>query len=241
VKYDFETGDGTTDDSAILFVTLPRLDWFKQNLVKALQEMGNPLSWVKYGTVEPDWAQNEANKMLGSIQFMNGNPFPIGKIDIMATEEIPEGWLLCDGTTYARVDYPELYEAIAGSCHVDADNFFVPDLRLPRLPGYTDVSSVGQQNSDDWSVFIFENNMPTHSHEITIIDPSHTHADFGDVITTVGLIGEIPAPVTVQTPSEIVPAVTGITAVAGNTGGSEALELPDIPITGVRYMIWAGR
>jgi len=207
----------------------------------SLRWLQSKWAWVGKGEALDDISDSEWDEIEAAVAKLTREIWSnmIGHIQMVATEEVPDNMLLCDGTTYAREDYPELYEAIAGSCHIDADNFFVPDLRLPRLPGYTDVSSVGQQNSDDWSVFIFENNMPTHSHEITIIDPSHTHADLGDVITAAGLIGEIPAPVTYQSPAEIVPALTGITATAGNTGGSEALELPDIPITGIRYAIVA--
>lgn len=53
----------------------------------------------------------------------------IGQVRYGAWEELPENMLLCDGSTYDRVDYPLLYDAIGTVYHVDTDTFNVPDLR----------------------------------------------------------------------------------------------------------------
>ena len=46
---------------------------------------------------------------------------------------IPDNCLLLDGSTHAREDYPDLYDLLDDVYIVDADNFFVPDLRS-RVP-----------------------------------------------------------------------------------------------------------
>lgn len=239
MKYDYETGDGTTEDSAVFYCVLPRVDWFKQSLMKAIASMGDTGSWVKYGTAEPEWAQNEANKMLGSARIVNGDPIPIGRVTMLATEELPEGWLDCDGSTYNRVDYPELYEVIAETLKLDADTFFVPDL-FTRMPIGVPAAAVGEEAGGE-QINLVVDYLPPHTHGITIYDPGHVHQDLGDVTTSAGLVGEIPAPVSYQTGGYTLPAVTNITAVASDTGGGEPISVPLPPVTGVRFAIFAGR
>lgn len=53
----------------------------------------------------------------------------IGTIIATVLGVLPSNWLACDGATYHRVDYPELYAGLASAFIVDADHFTVPDLR----------------------------------------------------------------------------------------------------------------
>jgi microcystin-dependent protein len=51
---------------------------------------------------------------------------------------VPAGWLICDGTTYARAQFPALYNAIGiawGAGGFNVENFQVPDLRGEFLRG----------------------------------------------------------------------------------------------------------
>ena len=51
---------------------------------------------------------------------------------------IPAGWLLCDGATYSRAQYPALFSAIGiawGAADFTGQNFQVPDLRGEFLRG----------------------------------------------------------------------------------------------------------
>jgi microcystin-dependent protein len=53
----------------------------------------------------------------------------IGAVFSMAADVLPANMLWCDGTTYNRVDYPDLYGRLAAAFIIDADTFSVPDLR----------------------------------------------------------------------------------------------------------------
>jgi len=56
----------------------------------------------------------------------------IGQV-MWLTVDMPAWALLCDGTQYSRVDYPDLYAALQSAYVIDADNFVVPDL-IDRFP-----------------------------------------------------------------------------------------------------------
>jgi len=56
-------------------------------------------------------------------------------------ENVPDGWLLCDGQAYANSTYPDLNAAIGTSWGGSSDIFNVPDLRGYFLRGVDDRDS----------------------------------------------------------------------------------------------------
>ncbi|GAA5103695.1 phage tail protein [Bartonella jaculi] len=65
--------------------------------------------------------------------------FPSGFIATFAMQEIPSGWLLCDGAVYMRKDYPQLFKAIGDKWGKDSNiTFRVPDFRGIFLRGFDD-------------------------------------------------------------------------------------------------------
>lgn len=77
----------------------------------------------------------------------NATLFPAGMVSPFAgpTENIPSGWLLCDGSEISRTEYSNLYEAI-GVCWGVGDGattFNLPDLRGMFLRGVS-----GDSNND---------------------------------------------------------------------------------------------
>lgn len=75
---------------------------------------------------------------------------PPGLISPYGGSVAPSGWLLCDGASYLRTDYPDLFAAI-GTTYGAADgtHFNVPDLRGRAIVGHAaagghaDVSTIG--------------------------------------------------------------------------------------------------
>lgn len=121
----------------------------------------------------------------------------IGEIRAFASAIIPQGSLLCDGGTYDRVDYPELYAVLAPAYIVDVDTFIVPDLRDKFVLGAATSPDIGSLGGEATHT-LTEGEIPSHSHTIPL------------TATTLALE---PGEVTVTTPIPI------LTANTGNTGG----------------------
>ncbi|GAA4659978.1 hypothetical protein GCM10023262_04640 [Bartonella pachyuromydis] len=54
-------------------------------------------------------------------------------------QEVPKGWLLCDGAIYKRKDYSQLFKTIGDKWRKDSDTIFkVLDFRGMFLRGFDD-------------------------------------------------------------------------------------------------------
>ncbi|WP_207428889.1 phage tail protein [Pedobacter sp. SYSU D00535] len=88
-------------------------------------------------------------------------------------EQIPHGWLICNGQTLNITDYPELFQSIGTTFGGDGQmTFSLPDLR-DRVPAgsgtMTPVGSGGGQNN----VTLLESQIPSHSHNLMVsFDPA---------------------------------------------------------------------
>lgn len=124
-----------------------------------------------------------------------------------------EGALECDGATYNRVDYPELYAAFVDTVYiVDEDTFVVPDLIEAFPLGSTIVGTTGGETD----------------HTLTPEEmPSHGHSVDGTVTAALIPVG-LEAAVTLGVPS------IGFTDNAG--GGVSHNNMP--PFHSVRFFIW---
>ncbi|WP_244427012.1 tail fiber protein, partial [Bartonella rattaustraliani] len=94
---------------------------------------------------------------------------PIGFIGIFAMESLPEGWLLCDGGSYSRETYRNLFATI-GTTWGDGDGattFHVPDLRGMFLRGFDYFGSV---DADRSFATMQEYSMRWHDHVIELRD-----------------------------------------------------------------------
>jgi microcystin-dependent protein len=66
--------------------------------------------------------------------------FPKGMITPFAGSAAPTGWLICDGSTFSAITYPQL-AAVLGNTYGTAsgDNYFLPDLRGRTIAGRDSV------------------------------------------------------------------------------------------------------
>jgi microcystin-dependent protein len=147
-----------------------------------------------------------------------------------ASSPLPSQWLVCDGSSVLRADYPDLFTVIGTAYGAsDVSHFNLPDLRgnvlIGQGAGYTLANLVGEA-----------------THTLTVSEtPSHSHTDVGHVHTEISAIASVGAAITgVPVPSAI-PSV-GVTG-SGNasltsTGGDGAHNnvQPSMPIT---YLIVA--
>jgi microcystin-dependent protein len=170
----------------------------------ALYEMTLPWRWEEHGTMTIEEAVELSKTML--VDYMESNCM-IGSIHPYATS-LPAGVLACDGTQYARADYPILYARLSAVYIVDADNFVVPDLRGRAIIGAGAGSgltarAVGDRGGGETHQ-LTTSEMPTHSHS------THQHGVDLDVEGPVG----VPQPVTGY----------AFASTTGNAGSGQAHE-----------------
>lgn len=107
-----------------------------------------------------------------------------GEISYYAGATAPDGWLICDGSTYNVADYPAL--AVALGYDPTDTTFNVPDFRQCVLKG---------ANTADGSGVITKASMPAHIHNVsvqhqhTVSLSNHTHPIPPSTTTTGGWSG----------------------------------------------------
>lgn len=112
---------------------------------------------------------------------------PFGTIVAFAgePEDIPRGWLLCNGIEVRRLDYPLLFEAIGTAWGGSGGNtFFIPDLRGMFLRGVDNGRGVDPDVKDRTSPKIGEANPGNQRDHVGSQQPhafeSHSHTYVGD-------------------------------------------------------------
>lgn len=122
----------------------------------------------------------------------------IGFVAAYVRTSIPPNALLCNGATYNRADYPDLYDVLPSGLQISGTQFNTPTIQ-DRV-----VVATG-------STFAQFSSGGAATHVLTAAEmPSHSHTE-GIVSTTLGAVGEIPS---------LVP--TGGAGVTGNAGGGAA-------------------
>ena len=142
-------------------------------------------NWEQFGTKTPQECVDYF-----TIAFDNYvRSSMIGDVFTTVRATLPTYGLLCDGATYNRVDYPSLYEAIDPAFQIDADTFFVPDLRDRTIIGdggaFTFATTGGETDHT-----LNTTEIPTHTHNVA--DLGHVHAE-GIAVPSVALVGAIPS------------------------------------------------
>ena len=123
------------DPSKGIAPTLPGAAWFhwvSQTLGCAIQ--GNGL------TID----QTKTDQLLSAMKNLGKMVVPIGTVVFYLGTTIPDGYLLCNGASLLRTEYPELFEVLGEKCgSVDSAHFTLPDTHHRFLEGTTTLSEVG--------------------------------------------------------------------------------------------------
>lgn len=107
---------------------------------------------------------------------------PSGIIMAYAAAAAPSGWLLCDGASLVRTDYPELF-AVIGTTYGSADSshFTLPNLKGKVIVGFnsseTEFDALGETGGEKTHA-LTEAEMPAHKHTI----PTSTSGTSGNVL-----------------------------------------------------------
>lgn len=150
--------------------------------------------------------------------FSKGIFCMIGAIVPLLNDTIPDNMLECDGSTFLRVDYPELYAVLPAALIQDVDTGILPDLQDNFVIG---ASAGHLQHSTGGST----------THTLTTDEmPAHTHT-YDKPILGVDLEGVgIPDPTSVGLPFLSTPT--------GSTGDGNAHDnMP--PFYALRYAVIA--
>jgi hypothetical protein len=129
----------------------------------------------------------------------------------------PNGWLLLDGSTHARDDYPELFEVLDDSLK-DGSDFTLPDV--------ADAFPFGVQDTADAGSVAGSNTL-----SLTVAQlPAHTHTYTPPVLT-----------VDAETPTVPIPTagIGGPTA-TGSTGDGDDIDKRPLRF-GLIFAVFAGR
>ncbi len=128
------------------------------------------------------WYQPAANgNNLSSV-------FITGEIRAFGSSTVPTGFLACDGTSYLRADYPDLFIAIGTTWgNVDGTHFNVPDLRGKSILGSgtgtgLTARAVGDTGGEETHL-LTTTELPSQTHNVTesahahsLTDPGHYHS-----------------------------------------------------------------
>lgn len=104
-----------------------------------------------------------------------GGNVPTGAMIIWSGDagDLPDGYLLCDGTSVRVVDFPDLFSVIGRTWGAGdgVTTFGLPDLRN-RFPIGADPKALASTGGS-LSLALTVGQLPAHSHIVT--DPGHTH------------------------------------------------------------------
>lgn len=142
----------------------------------------------------------------------------IGSVVAILNDTTPDHMLLCDGSNFDRLDYPQLYDVLPAALIVDPDTGSVPDLREAFVLG-AGVTISEHDTGGSGTHTLTENEIPAHSH---LYDRPILNID----IEGVG----VPDPTALGLP--FVPTYTGATG-----GGAAHENMP--PFYALKYAVVA--
>lgn len=123
---------------------------------------------------------NTWKSLSGYIQL--GTDVPIGAICEYASDDIPDGYLPCNGQSLSKTDYPELYSKIGDKYgNVDSTHFNLPNIEERVVVGKSSSSPydiLGKTGGEERHTLTV-NEMPVHNHLSRAIVPG-TASGFGD-------------------------------------------------------------
>lgn len=88
-----------------------------------------PINATNLNHLEQGLKNLEEYVLSGGVIGGGGGNSPIGSVMIWHGSTAPSGYLICDGTTYSKSQYPDLYDVLGSDYQISAEQFKVPDFR----------------------------------------------------------------------------------------------------------------
>lgn len=196
----------------------------------ALLALAQEYNWEAEGTLTPSECADAMFQMWTDFTE-SGDWCMIGAIIPYASVSRPGHTLECDGATYLRVDYPALYAALDPAFIIDADHFFVPDMRgrvpVGVDPTGTPVFNIGDTGGEANHVLTVAE-LANHTHS----DSGHSHSEGTTVPTAITIGPGAPAPSAIGTVG-----VTGVGSAAITSTGSDSAHNNLQPYLALRWAI----
>jgi microcystin-dependent protein len=205
-------------------------EWIQIALQGMIYDYSQVQTWVQMGTATPDDA---ASYFAMVVATFGVDMATTGVIVPFAGGILPDGWLVCDGSSLLIADYLPLWQAIGnvwGS--VDSTHFNIPDLRGRTLVGQGlagsgttfDLAAYGGEETHTLDL----SEVPSHSHT----DAGHTHTE-GTAAPTIGAaITGVPVPAAIPSVG-----VTGLGNANLDSSGSGGAHNNMQPFAVVNYAI----
>lgn len=168
----------------------------------------------------------------------------VGEVRMFAGQNLPSGWLKCDGSEVSRTMFAALFAEIGtrygagdGSTTFNVPNFedrspMGASVADPNGTLRTTVSGTPSRQGGAASHVLLIAEMPSHSHDMT-----HTHDIATNLSTTVGA-GVASEGVAGGTPSMVTTASQSVST-TGTSGSSAPMSLLD-PYFAIAFIIYAG-
>ena len=182
-RFDLDQIENFMDDTPAINVALPTGGAYL--LQCALSTMDKRWQWIDDGDplTDEQWDELQtdlAALMLALITEVESMGVPIGMILPYASTLAPDGFLLCDGDGYLRVDYPLLYAVLPPLWIVDADNFLTPNLTDKFTRGCSQpFCAPGEEGGAD-TVSLSVLQLPIHSHQLMLKSATGSGSNYAE-------------------------------------------------------------
>lgn len=214
------TPDTNPADTICRVLFIPNSSEWIAIVAGALEQLTYERNFEQYGAVTPQECVTRFVTMFDMFSYNEGACRMIGELIWWAGNASPDSrWLVADGTSLLRADYPDLFNVI-GTIYGAADgaHFNLPDLRGRVSIAAGQGAGLSNYNVGDTG--------GEETHTLTVQETAaHTHSDAGHSHSESAAIAAVGAAITgVPVPS----AVPGISVTGtgfaniGNTGGNNA-------------------
>jgi len=184
-----------------------------------LLELTYASNWEEFGSLTPEQTAELFTSMFDYYRESRG--CLIGTIFAHALASAPIGSLPCDGSSFLRADYPDLYDALDTAYHVDATHGRCPNLRGRDIVGTGQGAGLTNRSIDGAG--------GSETHQLSVAEmPSHFHYSL------------YPTALPIALPGEPIFAISGVpyNQPTSSTGGDGAHNnMP--PFRALHYAIWA--